>query len=135
MPGRAFSIVSPFRMRTVDELRKILARIDGRGYKAYKDLHVAYAYPGFTLFIDHVQGDPFASPSKIRVRVPDTVAQLPPDLFSKVTSDEWHCRIFLIREVHHAIRHVCQGNRGIGKSGSLQLTWAARRCWNERRWL
>ena len=107
-------------MRTVDELRKILARIDGRGYKAYKDLQGAYAYPGFTLFIDHVQGDPFASPSKIRVRVPGTVAQLPPDLFSgrvrRVALQD-----FLIREVHHAIRQVCQGNRGIGKSGLIAI--------------
>ena len=107
-------------MRTVDELRKILARIDGRGYKAYKDLQGAYAYPGFTLFIDHVQGDPFASPSKIRVRVPDTVAQLPPDLFSgrvrRVALQD-----FLTREVHHAIRQVCQGNRGIGKSGLIAI--------------
>ena len=107
-------------MRTVDELRKILARIDGRGYKAYKDLQGAYAYPGFTLFIDHVQGDPFASPSKIRVRVPDTVVQLPPDLFSgrvrRVALQD-----FLIREVHHAIRQVCQGNRGIGKSGLIAI--------------
>ena len=107
-------------MRTVDDLRNILARIDGRGYKAYKDLQGAYAYPGFTLFIDHVQGDPFASPSKIRVRVPGTVAQLPPDLFSgrvrRVALQD-----FLTREVHHAIRHVCQGNRGIGKSGLIAI--------------
>lgn len=107
-------------MRTVDELRNILARIDGRGYKAYKDLQGAYDYSGFTLFIDHVQGDPFASPSKIRVRVPATVAKLPPDLFSsrirRVASQD-----FLIREVHHAIRQVCRGNRGIGKSGLVSI--------------
>ena len=107
-------------MRTVDDLRNILARIDGRGYKAYKDLQGAYAYPGFTLFIDHVQGDPFASPSKIRVRVPGAVAKLPPDLFSgrvrRVALQD-----FLIREVYHAIHHVCQGNRGIGKSGLIVI--------------
>ena len=107
-------------MRTVDELRNILARIDGRGYKAYKDLQGAYDYSGFTLFIDHVQGDPFASPSKIRVRVPATVAKLPPDLFSsrirRVASQD-----FLIREVHHAIHQVCRGNRGIGKSGLVSI--------------
>ena len=107
-------------MRTVDELRNVLARIDGRGYKAYKDLQGAYAFPRFTLFIDHVQGDPFASPSKIRVRVPDTVTRFPTDLFSS------HVRRvalqdFLIREVHHAIRQVCRGNRGIGKSGLVSI--------------
>ena len=107
-------------MRTVDDLRHILARIDGRGYKAYKDLQGAYTYPRFTLFIDHVQGDPFASPSKIRVRVSDPVAKFPPDLFSdrvrRVALQD-----FLIREVHHAIRHLCRGNRGIGKSGLIAI--------------
>ena len=107
-------------MRTLDDLKKILARIDGRGYKAYKDLQGAYAFPRFTLFIDHVQGDPFASPSKIRVRVPAIVAELPPDLFSsrirRVALQD-----FLIREVHHAIHKICQGNRGIGKSGLVAI--------------
>lgn len=107
-------------MRTVDDLRTILARIDGRGYKAYKDLQGAYAFPWFTLFIDHVQGDPFASPSKIRVRVSAPVAKFPPDLFSsrvrRVAFQD-----FLIREAHHAIRKICQGNRGIGKSGLVAI--------------
>ena len=107
-------------MRTLDDLKKILARIDGRGYKAYKDLQGAYAYPRFTLFIDHVQGDPFASPSKIRVRVLATVAKLPPDLFSSRVR-RVALQDFLIREVHHAIHHVCQGNRGIGKSGLVAI--------------
>ena len=107
-------------MRTFDDLRTILARIDGRGYKAYKDLQGAYADPRFTLFIDHVQGDPFASPSKIRVRVHAAVAMLPPDLFSsrvrRVAFQD-----FLIREAHHAIHQICQGNRGIGKSGLVAV--------------
>ena len=107
-------------MRTVDDLRKILARIDGRGYKAYKDLEGSYAYAQFTLFIDHVQGDPFASPSKIRVRVPDAIAQLPSDLFSHRVR-RIALQDFLIREVHQAIRQVCQGNRGIGKSGLISI--------------
>ena len=107
-------------MRTVADLRTILARIDGRGYKAYKDLHGSYAHAGFTLFIDHVQGDPFASPSTIRVRVPGEVAKLPPDLFSSRVR-RVALQDFLIREVHHAIRHVCRGNRGIGKSGLMAI--------------
>lgn len=107
-------------MHTVDELRNILVRIDGRGYKAYKDLQGAYAFPGFTLFIDHVQGDPFASPSRIRVRVPAVVATLPPDLFSSRVR-RVALQNFLIREVHHAIHKICQGNRGIGKSGLVEI--------------
>ena len=56
-------------MKDLDELRRVLKRIDGKGYKAYKDLEGAYIGKDFFLFIDHVQGDPFASPSKIRLRV------------------------------------------------------------------
>lgn len=107
-------------MRTVDDLRTNLARIDGRGYKAYRDVQGAYAFPWFTLFIDHVQGDPFASPSKIRVRVPRAVAMFPPDLFlSRVRRVAF--QDFLIRDVHHAIHQICQGNRGIGKSGLIAI--------------
>ena len=107
-------------MRTVDDLRTILARIDGRGYKAYRDVQGAYAFPWFTLFIDHVQGDPFAFPSKIRVRVPATAAKLPPDLFSSRVR-RVALQDFLIRDVHHAIHQICQGNRGIGKSGLVAI--------------
>ena len=107
-------------MHTLDDLRTNLARIDGRGYKAYKDLQGAYAFPWFTLFIDHVQGDPFASPSKIRVRVPAAVAKLQSDLFSSRVR-RVALQDFLIREVHHAIHKICQGNRGIGKSGLVAV--------------
>ncbi len=107
-------------MRTVDDLRTILARIDGRGYKAYKDLQGAYAFLGFALFIDYVQGDPFASPSKIRVRVPSAAAEFPPGLFSSRVR-RVALQDFLIREVHHAIHEICQGNRGIGKSGLVAI--------------
>ena len=104
----------------VDDLRKTLARIDGRGYKAYKDIQGSYAYPQFTLFVDYVQGDPFASPSKIRVRVPSAVAQIPPDLFSSRVR-RIALQDFFIRGVHQTIRRVCQGSRGIGKSGMIAI--------------
>ena len=104
----------------VDDLRKTLARIDGRGYKAYKDIQGSYVYPQFTLFVDYVQGDPFASPSKIRVRVPSTVAQIPPDLFSSRVR-RIALQDFFIRGVHQTIRQVCQGSRGIGKSGMIAI--------------
>lgn len=65
-----------------EDLRRILARIDGKGYKAYKDIEGNYNYDNFTLYIDHVQGDPFAAPSRMRVRVPQAVAGIPPKSFS-----------------------------------------------------
>ena len=60
----------------LDRLRQTLSRIDGRGYKAYKDIQGTYRDGDGTLYIDHVQGDPFAEPSKIRVRVAAERAQV-----------------------------------------------------------
>ena len=107
-------------MADSEHLRRILARIDGRGYKAYKDLQGAYDFEGFTLHVDHVQGDPYASPSKVRVRVGQRTAQLPGELF-----DDRVRRIaledFLARQARQAIRDLARGNRGTGKSGLITV--------------
>ncbi|MGE5592837.1 MAG: ABC-ATPase domain-containing protein [Betaproteobacteria bacterium] len=62
---------------THTELASILRRIDHRGYKAYQDIRGQYKFPGFDLYVDHVQADPFAPPSRFRVRVPQSVARFP----------------------------------------------------------
>lgn len=64
----------------MDRLRSLLTRIDGRSYRDYKQLRGRYRGEGFELFVDHVQGDSFAEPSKLRLRVPMAVARLPADL-------------------------------------------------------
>lgn len=51
-------------------LRRTLARIDGRPYSAYRDLTGAYAFGRFTLHIEHVQPDPYAPPSRLRLVMP-----------------------------------------------------------------
>ncbi len=54
-----------------DELRATLRRIDGAGYKAYHDILGGWNFgSGFTLFVDKIQADPFASPSRCHLRVP-----------------------------------------------------------------
>jgi len=53
----------------MENLRKKLLALDGKGYKAYKDITGLYRYPDFELSIDHVQGDPFATPSRISIRI------------------------------------------------------------------
>ena len=57
-------------MKTKQELQTILRQIDHKGYPAYKQLRGSYRFDGYFLHIDHVQGDPFASPSKVRIEVP-----------------------------------------------------------------
>ncbi len=107
-------------MATFDDLQHILHRIDGRGYKAYKDLVGEFVHTHLTLHIDHVQGDPFASPSKIRVRVPSTFANIPSDLFS-TTIRRIAIQDYLIRAIHAAIHQICHGPRGMGKSGLISI--------------
>ena len=62
----------------MQELETILHRIDGRGYKAYKDIQgKRFRFDEFELLVDHVQGDPYAAPSRLRVHVPHDIANLP----------------------------------------------------------
>lgn len=68
-------------MQTSNDLRALLQRIDRRSYPAYKDTRGAYRFPGYVLSIDHVQGDPFAAPSRLSVRVSGTAAAFPPALY------------------------------------------------------
>ena len=57
-------------MKTAEDLRRLLERIDHRSYPAYKDTRGAYQFGKYVLSIDHVQGDPFAAPSRLSVKVP-----------------------------------------------------------------
>ena len=68
-------------MQSEAELRSLLSRIDHRGYPAYKDTKGQYRFPGYVLSIDHVQGDPFASPSKVSVLVSGKTAGFPQELY------------------------------------------------------
>ena len=60
------------------DLAHTLERIDGRGYKAYKDLQGRrYHFAEFDLLVDHVQGDAYAAPSRFRALMPVDEAALP----------------------------------------------------------
>ncbi|MFO8056227.1 MAG: ABC-ATPase domain-containing protein, partial [bacterium] len=65
-----------------DKLISELKRIDGKGYKAYKDIKGSYRLDDFVLHVDHVQGDPFASPSRMCVEIDRSAAELGAELDS-----------------------------------------------------
>lgn len=111
--------------RTRATLASDCRRLDGRGYPGYKDLRGAYAFEDFTLFIDHVQGDPFAAPSKIRVRVPMEVAGFPPELFAGRIR-RMALADFVARAIRSAIRAAAASgedrrSKGSGKSGLIRI--------------
>ncbi len=109
-------------MNSLDQLRANLRRIDGKPYGAYRDLAESYAFAGGTLYIDHVQRDPFAPPSKMRLRLPMSEADLPEELFDikvrRVAMSD-----FLARSVRAALQTSGAGRRpaGSGKSGIIEI--------------
>ena len=107
-------------MLTQKDLTHILNRIDGKGYKAYKDLQGAYRFDDFMLFIDYVQGDPFASPSRIRVRVDMARAGIPQGLFS-VKVRKTALEDFFTRQIAAAIHQMSSKVMGTGKSGLISI--------------
>ncbi|MFP4167961.1 MAG: ABC-ATPase domain-containing protein [Desulfonatronovibrionaceae bacterium] len=86
-------------MSDTNTLKKELSRIDGKGYGAYKDIRGRYDLGGCELFIDHVQSDPYAPPSKIRIRVSQKRAAFPKELFKnpirKTALEDYLSRAFI----------------------------------------
>lgn len=108
-------------MQSSTDLRSLLNRIDHRGYPAYKDTRGTYQFPGYALSIDHVQGDPFASPSKVSVHVKGKTAAFPQELYR-----EAHQRIALqdelTRQFGRRAEQFAFKAKGSGKSGLISVS-------------
>jgi predicted ABC-class ATPase len=107
-------------MPSHQDLQQQLFSLEGQSYKAYKELWGRYEFPNFTLFIDRVQGDPFAAPSQCRVRVPNAKDTAIPQDFYRNDSREIALRDFLTRAFHRASQDLRQ-RRGSGKSGLIAI--------------
>ena len=107
-------------MESDKKLEKELGRIDGRGYKAYKDIAGAYDFGRYQLFVDHVQGDPFAAPSKLRIRIDWKEAGFP-DWSIQSDSRRTAFRDYLTREFSKAAYRLSKGRRGSGKGGRISI--------------
>lgn len=108
-------------MQSALELRNKLKSIDHRGYPAYKDLRGQYDFKDYVLSIDHVQGDPFAAPSRLSVRVKEEKAGFPQNFYDtyekRVTLQDHLTRLFG--------REIIGGSfqaKGSGKSGLLGVS-------------
>ncbi len=107
-------------MHSPEKLRERLRSIDGRGYTAYKSLAGSYDFGQFELHIDHVQGDPFASPSRIRLRVPQAVAAYPQHLLADRTR-RVAVADYVARRIARFVRANVRRDRGTGKSGLIYI--------------
>ncbi len=108
-------------MQTAQDLRQLLERIDHRGYPAYKDTRGTYQFGKYVLGIDHVQGDPFAAPSKLHVEVPGRTAGFPERLYDQKCK-RIALQDFLIRQFGRQIGPYSFQAKGSGKSGILSVT-------------
>lgn len=105
-------------MKQSADLKRLLTSIDHKSYPAYKDVRGAYDFNTYTLSIDHVQGDPFASPSKVSVQVRHAKAGFPAELFDtpwKKTALE----DYLLRCFSREIGRLSFKAKGSGKSGLI----------------
>lgn len=105
-------------METHRELEQTLKRIHRRGYPSYKEIRGEYRFPFYTLRIDHVQGDPFASPSRLSLRLTGQQAAFPRELY------ETPCRRIALQD--ELIRRFAAGAqkesfrvKGSGHSGLI----------------
>ncbi len=108
-------------MNTDRQLRMELERIHRKSYPAYKDLKGSYQFPGYILHIDHVQGDPFAAPSKVSVEVPQKAALFPAELFGgkyqRIALQDYLNRVFA-----KCMSDYMFQAKGSGKSGLMSIS-------------
>ena len=108
-------------MKQSADLRRLLESIDRKSYPAYKSAQGIYAFESYTLSIDHVQGDPFASPSKVSITVPHARAGYPGAYFDtpwKKTALE----DYLVRQFGREIAQFNFKAKGSGKSGLIAIS-------------
>ncbi|GAA1174802.1 ABC-ATPase domain-containing protein [Nesterenkonia xinjiangensis] len=112
-------------------LARTLNSLDGRGYAGYKQLRGAHDLSaddldaddlaGVRLVVDHVQVDPYAPPSLMRVQVDRRTAALPEDLLEDARG-RTAVADFLTRRIAEAVKRLSptqpgDGSIGIGRPG------------------
>lgn len=108
-------------MKKAADLKRSIQSIDHRGYPAYKDLRGSYDFGDYILSIDHVQGDPFASPSHLSVTVDGQKAAFPKEYYEQ-TIQRITLQDHLTRLFGKALAPVSFKAKGSGKSGLLSVS-------------
>ena len=108
-------------MKTAEELRKELRGMDRRSYPAYKALAGAYQFEKYQLMIDHVQGDPFASPSSLHVEMSHRQARIPARYYEDACA-RTALRDFIVREAGRQFEKCNFKAKGSGKSGLMSIS-------------
>lgn len=108
-------------MTTAQELRNTLRELDRKGYPAYKALKGSYSFANYNFFIEHVQGDPFAAPSQVSLRVSLTKAAFP-EYALKDSVTKTALADLLLRQFERQVHRFSFQAKGSGKSGLIEVT-------------
>lgn len=105
----------------MNRLQSELRRIDHRGYPAYKDLRGSYDFGKYILNIEHIQGDPFASPSSLSVKIKGKAAGFPKEYYNgydrKTAFED-----FILRRFSFFAAGISFKAKGSGKSGMVSAS-------------
>lgn len=106
-------------------LRQTLARLDGKSFRAYRDLAETYRLDGppRALIFDHIQGDPFAKPTRARIRLSHETF-LWPKRFTANPARRIGFADFLSRRILRIAQTIGRSReriRGSGHSGLLEI--------------
>ena len=108
-------------MKRSGELSQLLRSIDRKSYPAYKSLAGSYDFNDYILSIYHVQGDPFASPSRLSILVPARKAAFPMQLLDQPYK-RTAAADYVLRAFSRAIGRFAFKAGGSGKSGLIGVT-------------
>ena len=108
-------------MQSSAQLKELLHSINRKSYPAYKSLRGAYQFDRYILSIDHVQGDPFASPSHISVKLSHRDTGFPAEYYkdslTRITLGD-----FLNRQFEQQVNRYSFRAKGSGKSGLFSVS-------------
>ena len=99
----------------------MLSSIHRKSYPAYKGLKGTYDFGTYLLCIDHVQGDPFASPSNVSIKLSRKTAGFPAFCFASPCT-RIALQDYLTRNFEEQIQKYSFRAKGSGKSGLISIT-------------
>ena len=108
-------------MKNSEELRQQLRSINRKSYPAYKGLKSLYHFGNYILSIDHVQGDPFASPSHVSIQISHRDAGFPVEYYRDTLTGTALCD-YLTRQFEKQVSQYSFRAKGSGKSGLLTVS-------------
>ena len=112
-------------MKNSEELRQQLRSINRKSYPAYKGLKGLYHFGNYILSIDHVQGDPFASPSHVSIQISHRDAGFPVEYYKDTLTGTTLCD-YLTRQFEKQVSQYSFRAKGSGKSGLLTASHCGR---------